>query len=142
MKTSTARSLSVREKVLDPDNVVLGPANNNLATPYHQLGRYADAEAHYKRALAIWEKSPGPDHPDVGTALFNLGSAYRLQSKFADAEISYRRGVEITIQRSGRGNDAIGQALTWSRAKRQEHGGGSRNGSRSPGSRANVKVLG
>jgi tetratricopeptide (TPR) repeat protein len=97
---------------LDTDNVVLGPANNNLATPYHQLGRYADAEAHYKRALAIWEKSPGPDHPDVGTALFNLGSAYRLQSKFADAEISYRRGVEITIQRSGRGNDAIGQALT------------------------------
>jgi hypothetical protein len=98
--------------VLGSDNPVLGPANNNLGTLYHQLGRYADAERHYKRALAVWEKSLGSDHPDVGAVLFNLASAYRLQLDFVNAEAAYRRSAEMTIRRSRRGNDTIGQALT------------------------------
>ena len=50
---------------------------NNLAIVYGHQGKYADAEALYKRALAIEEKALGKDHPDVAYASQQPGHPVR-----------------------------------------------------------------
>ena len=62
---------------------------------YKEQGKYAEAEALYKRALAIREKALGADHPDVAETLYNLAVVYRPQGKYADAEALYKRALAI-----------------------------------------------
>ena len=62
---------------------------------YETQGKYADAEALYKRALAIREKALGQDHPDVARTLNNLAVVYKDQGKYADAEGLYKRALAI-----------------------------------------------
>ena len=61
----------------------------NLANVYKEQGKYADAEALFKRALAIREKALGAGHPDVADTLNNLADVYLAQGKYADAEGLY-----------------------------------------------------
>jgi len=42
---------------------------NNLAELCREQGRFADAQALFKRALAIVEKARGCEHPDVALSL-------------------------------------------------------------------------
>ena len=58
-------------------------------------GKYADAEALYKRALAIREKALGANHPDVARTLDNLAIVYWAQGKYAEAEGLYKRALAI-----------------------------------------------
>ena len=59
---------------------------NNLAKIYYAEGKYAEAEALYKRALAIREKALGSDHPDVVASMNNLAKIYYAEGKYAEAE--------------------------------------------------------
>ena len=59
---------------------------HNLAIVYKEQGKYAEAEALYKRALEIKEKALGADHPAVAMTLNNLAVLYQGQAKYADAE--------------------------------------------------------
>ncbi len=68
---------------------------NNLASLYHDQGRYADAEPFYKRSLAIKEKVLGPEHPNVATGLNNLALLYDDQGRYAAAEPLYKRSLVI-----------------------------------------------
>ena len=74
---------------------------------YDDQGRYADAEALYKRALAIAEKALGQDHPDVGTTLNNLARVHRNQGKYADAEPLYKRSLAIREKAFGAVHPAV-----------------------------------
>src|SRR6266568_8371275 len=56
-----------------PEDPRLARSWNNLATLYQDQGRYAEAEALYRRAAAIWERSLGPGQEDLGACLSNLG---------------------------------------------------------------------
>ena len=71
------------------------PTLNNLASVYQAQGKYAEAEALYKRALAIREKALGQDHPDVADILNNLAIVYENQGKYAEAEGLYQRALAI-----------------------------------------------
>ena len=68
---------------------------HNLASVYNAQGKYAEAEALYKRALEIKEKALGADHPSVAMTLNNLAVLYQGQAKYADAAGLYERALAI-----------------------------------------------
>jgi hypothetical protein len=61
-----------------------------LAVLYNRQGRYAEAEALYKRALAILEKALGPGHPDMATSLNNLAEPYRTNVGISSGSVALR----------------------------------------------------
>ena len=66
---------------------------DNLATPLHAKGKFAEAELLYD--LAISTKNLGPEHPSVAAALSNLALLLKAQGKYAEAEPLYRRALAI-----------------------------------------------
>lgn len=56
------------------------------AARLREAGRYAEAEAAYKRVLAL-----SPDQP---TCWFNLGFVQRMQGRFAEALVSYEEALK------------------------------------------------
>ena len=86
----TERNLSIFEKVLGSENVVVGDGLSILGELYRQQGRYAEAEPLFKRSLAIREKALGPEHPDVGSSLNSLALLYNDQGHYAEAEPLYQ----------------------------------------------------
>src|SRR4051794_18826132 len=68
---------------------------HNLARLYRATGRYADAEALFKRAIAISEKALRPDHPDLAIQLNNLAELYQDTGRHAEAEPLYARAIAI-----------------------------------------------
>ena len=67
----------------------------SLADVYWRQGKYAEAEALYKRAVVIREKVLGKDHSDVADYLNNLGVILNDQGKYAEAEGLYNRALAI-----------------------------------------------
>lgn len=57
-----------------------------VAVRHHQMGRLAEAEAHYRTILAI--------RPGSAEVLFNLAVALKQQGKFDEAVVAYRRTIE------------------------------------------------
>ena len=62
---------------------------------YWRQGKYADAEALYKRVLVIREKVLGKDHSGVADYLHNLGVIFYDQGKYAEAEGLFNRALAI-----------------------------------------------
>jgi len=89
------RSLSLRERNLEPDDAEIALALNNLATVYYSTGRYAEAERLFQRALAINEAAIGPDHPDVAIRRNNLARIYHDTGRYAEAKPLYQRALAI-----------------------------------------------
>jgi WD40 repeat protein/CHAT domain-containing protein/tetratricopeptide (TPR) repeat protein len=92
------------------DHSEYGTAITSLASVYHQLGRYAEAEPLYKHALAIAE-SLGPDRADVARLLNDLARLYRNQGRHAEAEPLLRRTLAITEQALGSAHPDVARAL-------------------------------
>ena len=78
---------------------------------YQAQGKYAEAEAHYKRALAIREAKLGKDHPDVARTLNNLADVYEAQGKYAEAEAHYKRALAIREAKLGKDHPDVAQTL-------------------------------
>ncbi len=60
-----------------------------------EVGRYAEAEAHFQRALAIVEIGLGHDHPETAFVLNDLALLYSKQDRHAEAEPLYQRALTI-----------------------------------------------
>src|SRR6516165_4953865 len=54
-----------------PKDARLSLCLNDLAAVYLAQGRYAEAEANYRRSLEILEQAKGPEHPNVADRLNN-----------------------------------------------------------------------
>jgi CHAT domain-containing protein len=65
-------SLKIREKVLEPDDLLVAATLGQLAANYRDTGDYASAEPLDLRRLKITEKAHGPDHPEVATVLTGM----------------------------------------------------------------------
>ncbi|KAF8179807.1 hypothetical protein K438DRAFT_1842852 [Mycena galopus ATCC 62051] len=61
-------------------------AMNNLASTYHSLGQFEDAEKLQLVALEKRRKILGDEHPDTLTAMNNLGNTCRSLGRFEEAE--------------------------------------------------------
>ncbi len=89
------QALSIREDVLDSDNVEIATSLDNLAALYRTQGKFDEVEPLHRRALAIMEKALGPEHPRVAITLQHLAGLYKTQGKYDEAEPLYRRALEI-----------------------------------------------
>ena len=89
------RCLEIREKVLGPDDLLVGTTLGFLANSYDYSGDYAAAEPLNLRALKIKEKVLGPDHPNVASHLFDLGVSYRDKGDYLKEEEMQRRAWGI-----------------------------------------------
>ena len=76
---------------------------NNLALLYKDQGRYAEAEALYKRALAIDEKALSHEHPQMAFDLHNFAIFAVGRSNWAQAAVHWRRATKIIERRAKRG---------------------------------------
>jgi len=68
---------------------------NAMATMYDALGRFAEAEAAYRRALKEAAESTGKAGPDYGLVLANLGSSYVETGQRATGEKLLREALAI-----------------------------------------------
>ena len=75
----------------DPRTAVFA---SNLARLLELLGRYSEAELHYKRALAIVLKRAGPYSADAAIALANIANVTRQMGRFAVAEALFKKAID------------------------------------------------
>jgi tetratricopeptide (TPR) repeat protein len=67
----------------------------NLAILRRQQGKFAEAEALYRRALEIREREDGPNHPDVAVVLNNLAGLKAAQGNYDAARPLLERALKI-----------------------------------------------
>jgi CHAT domain-containing protein/Tfp pilus assembly protein PilF len=91
------------------NNDVYGVALRSLANVYVEQGKYADAEALYKRVLAIGDKALGTD--TVALTLRNLADVYTAQGKYADAAEVYGRALAIGEKALGKDHPDVADIL-------------------------------
>lgn len=75
---------------------------HNLGLLYSSQGRFAEAEAQYRRALALYRAAEGDRDPDVATCLNNLGATARLLGRSDEALVHFGRSLEIIASTYGR----------------------------------------
>jgi CHAT domain-containing protein/tetratricopeptide (TPR) repeat protein len=66
-----------------------------LAMAKQGNGRYAEAEALFRRGLALREQAEGPDHPRTAESLRKLAWLLDYEGRYADAEPLARRALAI-----------------------------------------------
>jgi tetratricopeptide (TPR) repeat protein len=89
------RALSINEKALGSEHLVIAGNLNNLAMLYFSQGQYTKAEPLYGRALVIFERVLGPEHSNVAMSLNNLAVLYDTQGQYVKAEPLYQRTLAI-----------------------------------------------
>ena len=94
-KALILRVLEIREKVLGPDDPLVGRTLTFVAASYGDEGDYARAEPAELRALQITEKALGPDHPDVAMELLHIGADSQLRGNLVRAEEMEQRAWAI-----------------------------------------------
>ncbi len=87
------QSLSLREKHLGPDHLLVAEGLHHLAIVEDDLGRYEESEAHYRRALQIRKKALGSNHSNVAATINGLGALYAAQARYAEAEPLFRQAA-------------------------------------------------
>ena len=115
-----SRALEVWRKLARaPNDPAIPHALNNVALAEVELGKYADAERHYRKALAQYEQRLGKDHPDTGKVLGNLGLLLVTTGRARQALPLYRHQLAIAEAQFGKdslpaaaAHDNLGNALT------------------------------
>jgi tetratricopeptide (TPR) repeat protein len=105
------RVLKLREKALDPNDLLLADSLTNVAEVYLALGKPLDAEPLLKRALAIQEKNPTSNSLLIGKTLDRL-AAFRLASgDVKKAEEMYRRAIAAKEKALGPNHSEVALTL-------------------------------
>jgi tetratricopeptide (TPR) repeat protein len=88
------RALETRRSVLgeeDPDTL---SSINYMGGLLSSMGRWSEAEAHFRDALQKRRRRLGDEHEDTLTSISNLGSVLQAQGKYAEAEVYLREAME------------------------------------------------
>jgi CHAT domain-containing protein/Tfp pilus assembly protein PilF len=86
-------------------------AIQDLARAYVAMGKYTEAEQHYKQALAIEEKLFGPGNRKLVWIINNLAIVNMRQGKDAEAEELYKRALAIQTKELGEVQAEVGFTL-------------------------------
>lgn len=84
----------------------LAASLNNLASSFHELGRFNEAERLYLRSVEMWGDGTGAAQP-----LNNLGTLYRQQRRFTDAVKAYERSLGIRLAEHGPAHPSVARVL-------------------------------
>ena len=76
------------------------------------LGKYAEAEEHFKKGLDIQERALPPGDPDIGSSLNSLASMYDDQGAYDRALPLYLRALAIWEEYRGPNHPDVALALT------------------------------
>lgn len=102
---SMREALTIRERLLKPDDPLVAQSLNNVATVLGRQGDLVRAEEMLVRALDVYRRALGPDHLDVARALINLARMYNERGDLERAEARYGEAVRI-VEKAG-GNDIL-----------------------------------
>ncbi|HEY6308698.1 MAG TPA: CHAT domain-containing tetratricopeptide repeat protein [Candidatus Angelobacter sp.] len=110
--------LEIRERVLGPNDPLVGLTLAFVASAYSVSGDYAKAEPLYLRALKNEEETLGPDNPDLIVDLVGIALLYRDKGDTLKEEEFLRRGLAI-LEKANQVETAAGARLlqdlgTWS----------------------------
>ena len=68
---------------------------NDWAGCEKAVGRYADAEGHWRSLLTLRQRRYGPEHPEVAQSLNNLALVLESQGKYAEAETLHQKALAL-----------------------------------------------
>ncbi|MDX6611115.1 MAG: hypothetical protein QOD75_301 [Blastocatellia bacterium] len=94
-KSSAAKALAIRERILGPEHEYVADSLINLSEVYIAQRQYVEAEASLHRLLRITEKKFGADSLRTGKALDRLGLTQFWSKRFPEAEKSLNRALAI-----------------------------------------------
>ena len=89
------RALTLREKTLGPEHLLVANSRNNLGVVLGALGRHEEARSEYERALGVRREVLGPDHPLVAQSYNNLGTALVFMGRYDEARDLYEHALAI-----------------------------------------------
>jgi len=92
LEKSLSQALSL---VSDAVTVEAGTLLNNIAVLHHELGRWDDADAFYKRSLAVWEQCVPQNHKFLAQSLSNRAALYREIEAYPEAERVFQLALRI-----------------------------------------------
>nr|BBH93282.1 hypothetical protein KTA_14810 [Thermogemmatispora argillosa] len=92
------RALSIRERVLGPDQAETATSLSDLAFVYRFLGRSSEALPLLERALSIRERVLGSAHPLTAATLEHLASLYLSSGRLAEAFPLFERLAPLSEQ--------------------------------------------
>lgn len=81
-----------------------------IGQSYEALGRYDEAEAHFKTGLRLREQSAGVGSVSDVVGLSNLGQLYMARGALDTADVLFRRALQLQQQR-GQTNDSLFSSL-------------------------------
>ena len=105
------RALEIRERVVGPNDPLVGDALQNLGSLHSGKKNYSNALSLYKRALAIFEKALGPENAKVANTLHHLGWLYYAQGDLGKAEESFQRSLAVREKVLGPDHKEVAVAL-------------------------------
>ncbi len=109
--THFSRALKVWKTLLrDPNAPSIPHAQNNLGLAEVELGKYADAERHFKAALDGYRRRLGPGHPRVAQVMGNLGLLLVATGRAKDAVPLYEAQLKILVAYKGASSPEVATA--------------------------------
>lgn len=104
--------LAIREAILPPGHPDLGESYDHIG---HNLqlgqGKFAEAEAFFRKALAIWQKLRGEEHYHTAVGYHDLASCMDDQVNWADAAPLHQKALAII--RKVRGEEHLDTAIIY-----------------------------
>jgi serine/threonine protein kinase/tetratricopeptide (TPR) repeat protein len=104
-------ALAERQRVLGADHPDTLISLGNVGTYLSALGRYSEAEDHYREALEKSRRVRGDDSPETLNCVANMGAGFRQQGKFSEAEGYYREALDGRRRVLGDSDPATLQSL-------------------------------
>ncbi|GCE29933.1 tetratricopeptide repeat protein [Dictyobacter alpinus] len=95
------RALAIWQRSQETDPLPVAKQLAQLATLYHDWGKYGQAEQFYQQALSLYKRPAAQDNIGVGEAMRGLATLYNNQWKNAQAEALYLRAIDFYEQRFG-----------------------------------------
>jgi CHAT domain-containing protein len=105
------RCLELREKILGPDDPLVGRTLGFLAAVYNSAGDYVNAEPLLIREIQITEKALGPDNVEVAREIGGLTNLYLGKGDDLKAEEATRRALGIYERANMMESAGAGSAL-------------------------------
>ncbi len=90
----------------------VGTALNLLGATHLKLGKFSEAEGHFRRMLAIFERSLGAQHEFTAAALNSLALVLEKLGDFTAAESLLRRSIGILESKLGKDNPDTATAIS------------------------------